>query len=68
MPEYISAGKRYYKENIVEPEFVVNKDGAMDVTDKPGIGVGVKEKNYRSGSQEEVVFQLNYSGTTLRIG
>jgi len=33
------ASKPYYKEDIVEPEFVVNPDGAMDVPVKPGIGV-----------------------------
>ncbi len=41
LPGDISASKRYYKEDIVEPEFVVNKDGTMDVPTKPGIGVEV---------------------------
>lgn len=40
----ISASKRYYKEDIVEPEFLVNKDGTMDVPTKPGIGVEVNMK------------------------
>jgi O-succinylbenzoate synthase len=37
----ISASKRYYKEDIVEPEFLVNVDGTMDVPTRPGIGVEV---------------------------
>jgi O-succinylbenzoate synthase len=41
LPGDISASKRYYKEDIVEPEFIVNKDGTMDVPTKPGIGVEV---------------------------
>ncbi len=41
LPGDISASKRYYKEDIVEPEFLVNKDGTMDVSTKPGIGVEV---------------------------
>ncbi|MCX6278284.1 MAG: o-succinylbenzoate synthase [Bacteroidetes bacterium] len=41
LPGDISASKRYYKEDIVEPEFVVNPDGTMDVPIKPGIGVEV---------------------------
>jgi O-succinylbenzoate synthase len=41
LPGDISASKRYYKEDIVEPEFVVNPDGTMDVPTKPGIGVEV---------------------------
>jgi O-succinylbenzoate synthase len=41
LPGDISASKRYYKEDIVEPEFVVNPDGTMDVPSNPGIGVEV---------------------------
>lgn len=41
LPGDISASKRYYKEDIVEPEFFVNKDGTMNVPHKPGIGVDV---------------------------
>jgi O-succinylbenzoate synthase len=45
LPGDISASKRYYKEDIVEPEFVVNKDGTMDVPTKAGIGVEVNMKS-----------------------
>jgi o-succinylbenzoate synthase len=44
LPGDISASKRYYKQDIVEPEFVVNPDGTMDVPSKPGIGVEVNMK------------------------
>jgi o-succinylbenzoate synthase len=44
LPGDISASKRYYKEDIVDPEFVVNPDGTMDVPTKPGIGVDVNMK------------------------
>jgi O-succinylbenzoate synthase len=44
LPGDISASKRYYKEDIVEPEFKVNPDGTMDVPVKPGIGVEVNMK------------------------
>ena len=44
LPGDISASKRYYKEDIVVPEFVVNKDGTMYVPVKPGIGVDVDMK------------------------
>ena len=44
LPGDISASKRYYKEDIVEPEFVLNKDGTIDVPVKPGIGVEVNMK------------------------
>ncbi len=44
LPGDISASKRYYTEDIVEPEFMVNPDGTMDVPTKPGIGVEVNMK------------------------
>jgi O-succinylbenzoate synthase len=44
LPGDISASKRYYKEDIVEPEFIVNEDGTMDVPTRPGIGVDVNMK------------------------
>ena len=44
MPGDISASKRYYKEDIVIPEFVVNPDGTMTVPTGPGIGVEVDMK------------------------
>jgi O-succinylbenzoate synthase len=44
LPGDISASKKYYKEDIVNPEFVVNPDGTMDVPTKAGIGVKVDIK------------------------
>ncbi len=44
LPGDISASKRYYTEDIVDPEFIVNPDGTMDVPVKPGIGVEVNMK------------------------
>lgn len=44
LPGDLSASKRYYKEDIVNPEFVVNSDGTMDVPTRAGIGVEVDIK------------------------
>jgi O-succinylbenzoate synthase len=41
LPGDISASKRYYKEDIVDPPFEVAADGTMAVPTKPGIGVEV---------------------------
>ncbi|MBI5653901.1 MAG: o-succinylbenzoate synthase [Chloroflexi bacterium] len=41
LPGDISASKRYFKVDIVDPEFVVDADGMMAVPTKPGIGVAV---------------------------
>jgi o-succinylbenzoate synthase len=41
LPGDISASKRYYKEDIVDPPFEVAPDGTMAVPTGPGIGVEV---------------------------
>jgi len=41
LPGDISASRRYFKEDIVEPEFVIDKDSMMAVPAGPGIGVEV---------------------------
>jgi o-succinylbenzoate synthase len=57
LPGDISASKRYYKEDIVEPEFVVNADGTMDVPTKPGIGVEINMKMLDKVSLNKKVFK-----------
>lgn len=42
LPGDISESRRYWAEDIVDPEFVM-KDGMMGVPDGPGIGVSVRE-------------------------
>ena len=41
LPGDVSASRRYYKEDIVDPPFEVDSDGTMAVPTKPGIGVEV---------------------------
>lgn len=41
LPGDLSASRRYYHEDIVTPEFVVESDGTMRVPTGPGIGVEV---------------------------
>ncbi len=43
LPGDISASDRYWKEDIVEPAFALNKDGTITVPAGPGIGVTVRE-------------------------
>lgn len=56
LPGDISASKRYYKEDIVEPEFIVNSDGTMNVPTKPGIGVEVNMKMLKQVTVRSEVF------------
>lgn len=59
LPGDISASKRYYKEDIVEPEFTVNKDGTMDVPTKPGNGVEVNLKRLEKVTVRKKEFNPN---------
>jgi O-succinylbenzoate synthase len=38
LPGDVSASKRYWKEDIIEPEVVVSPQGTIAITDKPGRG------------------------------
>jgi O-succinylbenzoate synthase len=42
LPGDISASKRYYREDIIDPPFEVAADGTMAVPTGPGIGVDVR--------------------------
>lgn len=56
LPGDISASKKYYKEDIVEPAFTVNADGTMDVPEGPGIGVEVNDKRLDKVTVKKEVF------------
>lgn len=56
LPGDISASKKYYAFDIVDPEFVINPDGTMDVPTKPGIGVEVDLKNLEKVTVRKVRF------------
>jgi O-succinylbenzoate synthase len=58
LPGDISASKRYYRQDIVEPEFKVNPDGTMDVPAKPGIGVGVDMKMLEKVTVRSEIFKI----------
>jgi O-succinylbenzoate synthase len=43
LPGDVSASKRYWKEDIVEPEIEVSSDGLIAISDAPGTGYRVRE-------------------------
>lgn len=57
LPGDISASKRYYTEDIVDPEFLVQPDGTMLVPQKPGIGVEVNMKMLDKVTVRKEVFR-----------
>ena len=44
LPGDVSASKRYWKEDIIEPEVEVSRDGLIAVRDEPGRGYRVREE------------------------
>jgi O-succinylbenzoate synthase len=55
LPGDISASARYFHQDIVEPAFVVNDDGTMDVPTGPGIGVKVVLDRVQAATVRRVV-------------
>ena len=43
LPGDVSASKRYWKEDIIEPEVEVSQDGLIAIRDEPGTGYRVRE-------------------------
>src|SRR5256885_4847613 len=59
LPGDVSASKRYWKEDIIEPEVVVSKQGLIAVPQQPGRGYRVKE---------DFIARLTVRKETLRAG
>ncbi|MFC1619553.1 o-succinylbenzoate synthase [Candidatus Neomarinimicrobiota bacterium] len=59
LPGDISASKRYFTQDIVDPEFVVSADGKMTVPNKPGIGVNVLEERLSSVTVRTAEFRAS---------
>jgi o-succinylbenzoate synthase len=57
LPGDVSASKRYWKEDVVEPEVEVRSDGMIPISDAPGTGYRVRE---------EMVKKLTVREETLR--
>ncbi len=57
MPNDISASSRYFKQDIVEPEFSLNNDGTITVPTRPGLGVEVVEEKLNEFTRERKVFK-----------
>ncbi|MBK9215092.1 MAG: o-succinylbenzoate synthase [Chloracidobacterium sp.] len=55
MPGDVSASKRYWHEDIIEPEVEVSADGTIMAPDKPGIGFGISKGRIEGFSVRSVV-------------
>jgi O-succinylbenzoate synthase len=59
LPGDVSASKRYWKEDIIDPEVEVSREGLIAISDIPGTGYGVKE---------DLIERLTVRKQTLRAG
>jgi len=57
LPGDVSASKRYWKEDIIEPEVVVRADGMIAVSDSPGTGYRVREELVQKFTVREETFR-----------
>jgi O-succinylbenzoate synthase len=48
LPGDVSASKRYWKEDIIEPEVEVSQQGLIAVRNEPGMGYRVREDQIES--------------------
>lgn len=53
----LSASDRYYRQDIIDPPFVLNPNGTLTVPIAPGLGVNVNRDVLRAVSQNHEVFR-----------
>lgn len=56
-PNDLSASKRYYVQDLIEPPVDITPQGTIRVPDSPGIGVSVQEKRIRKATLQHEVFR-----------
>jgi o-succinylbenzoate synthase len=59
LPGDVSASKRYWKEDIIEPEVEVSSHGMIAISDQPGTGYRIKE---------DLIEKLTVRKETIRAG
>ena len=65
LPSDISASSRYYREDIGEPNFVLNKDSTINVPDRPGLGIEINYKNLDRFTVKKEVFRMSGYNSSL---
>jgi len=58
-PHDLSASKRYYAEDLIEPPIELSPQGTIRVPELPGIGVSPQEERIRRATQVHEVFRKN---------
>ena len=56
-PHDLSASKRYYAEDLIEPQIDITSRGTIEIPDLPGIGVLPQEDRIEKASQKKKIFR-----------
>lgn len=56
LPNDLSASKRYYKQDLIEPPFEISELGMIAVPQAPGIGVNPQEERIRKATLKHEIF------------
>ena len=59
LPNDLSASKRYYAEDLIEPPIELSRRGMIKVPDLPGIGVSVVEDRIQKATLKKEVFRAS---------
>jgi O-succinylbenzoate synthase len=57
LPGDVSASRRYWQEDIIEPEVEVSKEGFIKITNEPGTGYRIREDLVKKLTVREEVFR-----------
>jgi O-succinylbenzoate synthase len=57
LPNDLSASKRYYREDLIEPPIELGRDGTIKVPEGPGIGVFPQDDRIKRATLREEVFK-----------
>jgi o-succinylbenzoate synthase len=58
LPGDVSASRRYYAPDLIDPEIIVRPDGTIAVPDGPGIGVSVVPDRVAAATQETMELRV----------
>jgi len=58
-PNDLSASKRYYEEDLIEPQVEVSRKGTIRVPELPGIGVFPQENRIERATLKREVFKAS---------
>jgi O-succinylbenzoate synthase len=66
-PGDVSASRRYWDEDIIDPEVEVSSEGTIRISETPGFGYAVREQRIQNVTVRHESFSLKSTGVTIAI-